>query len=309
MRIWRRFKRLVSRPFNRMPRLVRTFYHYQLYRECLQYKEPPLLIYQMGKVGSKTVRKSLEALDLDMPIFHVHFLTEERVRDTEKERWKYLGTEKEGHLKHVWQYQYLRKRMTSDLNGKKWKIVTLTREPIGRNISTFFENLDVELLEGDNRYRIQSDYYDFEIVANLENTDELVDIFFEKLYHDRPLVFFDQEIKSVFGVDVFSGEFPISKGYKVYEGELADVLLIRLESLNECAAEAFKEFLNIEELALLDTNVGGEKAYAPIYKEVKDSIVLPESYVERMYTSRYTRHFYSEREIARFRARWPTSKS
>ena len=265
------------------------------------------MIYQMGKVGSKTIRSSLQAFKLDMPIFHVHFLTEDRVKETEKERRKYLGTEKEHLLRHIWQYQYLRKRIASGLNGKKWKIVTLTREPISRNISTFFENLDVEPLEAGHRYKIQSDYYGFEIILNIEDAYELTQLFFERLYHDRPLVFFDQEIKSVFDVDVFSSEFPISKGYKIYEGEHADVLLIRLENLNECARDAFKEFLNIEGFTLINTNIGGEKVYAPIYKKVKDSIVLPESYIARMYTSRYMRHFYSEEEIARFRAKWSIS--
>ena len=57
----------------------------------------------------------------------------------------------------------------------------------------------------------------------------------------------------------------------------------------------------------LKTNVGSAKVYAPLYKEFKNSIVLPESYVDRMYTSKYMRHFYSEEEIARFREKWHIS--
>ena len=163
--------------------LARAYYHRELDRRSLQYEEPPLLLYQMGKVGSKTIRRSLKPLELDRPVFHVHFLSPDRVEQTEKERRKYLGTDKEHLLKHVWQYQYLRKRMESDLDGqRKWKIVTLTREPIGRNISTFFENLDVEPLDAGHQYRIQSDYYGFEITVDDEDTDELVQLFFEKLH-------------------------------------------------------------------------------------------------------------------------------
>lgn len=309
MRIWRRLKRLILRPFNRMPRLVRMYYHYQLHRECLQYKKPPLLIYQMGKVGSKTIQGSLRNVELDRRVFHVHFLTPDRVEKTEKERRKYLGTSKRGLLDHVWQYQYLLKQLKRGLNGRKWKVITLTREPIGRNLSTFFENLDVELLDADRRYKIQSDYYDFEIVVDIEDMDELTQLFFERLPHDRPLVFFDQEIKNMLGVDLFASEFPISKGYKVYEGELADVLLIRVEDLNDCARDAFKEFLNIEGFTLTNENIGSEKVYAPLYEKLKRSMILPKAYVERMYTSKYARHFYSEEEIAKFRTKWRTSDS
>ena len=306
MRMWRLFKQFVKRLINRNPVLARIYYHYTLRRESREYEKPPLLIYQMGKVGSKTIQRSLRTIKLDRPVFHVHFLTPDRVKRTEKERRKYLGTDRMGLLRHVWQYQYLLKRLGSRSNGKKWKIITLTREPIGRNIATFFENLSVEALDDGHRYRIQSDYYGFEGTFTLENIDQLKHLFFERLYHDRPLVFFDEELKGMFGIDVFACEFPTSKGYKIYEGERADVLLIRLESLNDCATDAFREFLGIEDFTLVNANVASAKVYAPLYRKFKKTAVLPEDYVERMYTSKYTQHFYSQEEIARFRARWHT---
>lgn len=306
MKIRRRFRWLIKRLLSKNPDLARAYYHHRLHRESRRYKEPPLLIYQMGKVGSKTIRSSLREVNLDRPVFHVHFLTPDRVERTEKERQKYLGTEKMGLLRHVWQYQYLRKRMESGFDGeKKWKIITLTREPVGRNIATFFENLRVEL-SGD-RYIIQSDYYGFEGIFTIGDMDKLVQLFFERLYHDRPLVYFDEELKTVFGIDVFASEFPVTKGYKIYQGEQADALLIRLESLNDCARDAFEEFLHIKDFTLINENIGSEKVYAPLYKEMKDAIILPEAYLDRMYTSKYARHFYSEEEIARFRAKWHTS--
>jgi hypothetical protein len=306
MAAWRSLKPLVVEMLWKNPHSARAYYHYQLRRRNLQYNKPPLLLYQMGKVGSKTIRSSLQTLQLDRPVFHVHFLTEDRVKETEKERRKYLGTEKEHLLKHVWQYQYLRQQIARGLDGQKWKIVTLTREPVSRNISTFFENLEVEPLGTDQQYRIQSDYYGFEITLNVEDIDKLVQLFFERVHHDRPLVFFDQEIKVVFGIDVFSSEFPKLKGYKIFQEDHADVLLIRLENLDDCAHDAFREFLGIEALTLIDTNVGNKKAYAPLYRRFKDVITLPDIYIDRLYNSRYMRHFYSEEEIARFRAKWRT---
>lgn len=308
MRTWRHFGEPIKRLINKNPDLARAYYHYRLHRRSLHCQGPPLLIYQMGKVGSLTIQSSLRAINLDMPVFHVHFLTPDRVEKTEKERRKYLGTKKMGLLEHVWQYQYLRKQMERRLDGKKWKIVTLTREPISRNLSTFFENLEVESLDAGRWYKIQSDYYGFEIVCDIEDMGELTQLFFEKLHHDRPLVFFDEELKGVFGIDVFSSEFPTSRGYKIYEGERADVLLIRLEDLDDCARDAFREFLNIEGFTLIDKNVGSAKVYAPLYKKLKKSIVLPDAYVERMYRSKYMRHFYSEKEITRFRTKWRTSR-
>ena len=284
--------------------LAKTSYHRRLHQKSLGYKKPPLLIYQMGKVGSKTIRSTLQASNLDRSVYHVHLLTPDRIEKLEAERREYLGTEKEHLLKHIWQYQYLRKQMANDSTSERWKIVTLTREPISRNISTFFENLEVASLDADHRYGIRSDYYGFEIALDVENIDELVRLFFERLYHDRPLVFFDEELKTVFGVDVFASEFPVSRGYKIYEGERADVLLVRLESLDRCARDAFNEFLGIEDFALVNTNVGSDKAYSSLYERYKESIALPQAYIDRMYNSKYVRHFYSDEEIAGFRAKW-----
>lgn len=36
--------------------------------------QSPILIYQMGKVGSKTVYESLKALNLATPVYHTHLL-------------------------------------------------------------------------------------------------------------------------------------------------------------------------------------------------------------------------------------------
>jgi hypothetical protein len=310
MKIWQRIPRsgrqLIKRLLLSNVHLARRHYFYHRHQESLERPGDPVVLYQMGKVGSKTIQRSLEALNLDRPLYHVHFLQPERVRKIERERQKYLGTEKEGLLRHVWLYQYLNRQMARGLDGKRWKVVTLTREPIGRNISTFFENLDVTPLDAGRRYQIQSDYYGFEIVLEIENVDELIELFFERLYHDRPLVFFDEEIKGVLGIDVFAGPFPTARGYQIFERERADVLLIRLENLNGCATNAFGEFLGLEGFTLVNANIGSQKIYAPLYERFKRSIVLPQSYVERMYGSKYMRHFYSPEEIARFRSKWRT---
>lgn len=287
---------------------AKAHYMRELRRKQEQHIAPPLVLFQMGKVGSSTIRKSLKALDLDMPIYHTHLLTKARIAKTEKERRKYFRTERYSYLKRPWLNQFLRKQIDDGLDGKKWKVVTLTREPIARNISTFFENLEVKLLDSGDQYEIKSDYYDIDpTIVKLDHMQELIDLFFDRLDHDSPLTFFDRELKEVFGVDVFASEFPKARRYKIYRDEKADVLLIRLENLNDCVCDAFKEFLNIEEVTLIDTNIGSEKVYAPLYERFKDAVVLPESYVERMYTSKYMQHFYSEEEIAKFRAKWRTS--
>ena len=289
---------------------ARGFYKYLLHRSNRRFNNPPLLIYQMGKVGSQTIERSLRPIKLDMAVYHTHVLTKERIADTEAKRKKFFRTERYSYLKRPWLNQFLRKQIDRGLNEKKWKIITLTREPISRNISTFFENLEVKRIDSSDKYEVKSDYYDIApIIVTPDNMQALRDLFFDRLNHDSPLVFFDRELKGVFGIDVFASEFPKSKGFKTYEDEKADVLLIRLENLNDCAEEAFKDFLDIHNFALVNTNIGREKVYASIYNKFRETIHLPDSYLDKFYNSKYMRHFYTEAEIEKFRAKWCRSST
>ena len=91
------------------------------------------------------------------------------------------------------------------------------------------------------------------------NIKELIELFLEKYPHKVPLTWFDSEMKSVFGIDVFSSDFPKSRGYKIYKEEHADLLLMRSEDINKCVSEAFKEFLDINNFTLVNANTSSEK--------------------------------------------------
>ena len=283
---------------------ARTYYFYNLHRADRRYEKSPLLVYQMGKVGSKTVVNSLLNAKIDRRIYHVHFLTPERIEEYENRRRKYLGTTREGSLKHIWQYRYLRKKIATKLDGDRWKVITLIRDPVARNLATFFENIEVVSVDSDQRWHLYSPEYEFRISVHKDQLDELIELFFEKCRHDAPLEYFDREIKSVLNVDVYATDFPRSKGFKLYHGKDVDLLLIRLENLNDCAEEAFNELLGISNIALVNKNIGEIKDYADLYKGFKDYIRLPEAYLEKMYSSKTVKHFYLESEIDRFKERW-----
>lgn len=270
-------------------------YYYDLLHSLTSRNEEKVIVYTMGKIGSTTVEKSLKALR-KMPVYHIHVLTPDGIDRADKiyeesfERRRKIAF-------HVLESQYLRKQLDKGLKGKKWKVVTLVRDPIAKNVSSLFENLDLAL---DYKYEDKVKYLKTEDII-----EELGEIFLKKFdNHDKPLTWLDLELKPVFGIDVFSSEFPRSKGYKIYEAENVDLLLLRLENLNQCACEAFKEFLDVSELNLIRANTGGNKDYGDIYRNFLDSVSLPDSYVNKMYTSKYMRHFYSQEEIEAFKAKW-----
>lgn len=95
----------------------------------------PILVFQMGKVGSSSVFESLKYLGLKNPIFHIHYLSPSGIEHVERSNSGQTP-------RHILESRYLRNVLEKGHPGQKWKIVSLVREPITRNISAFFQNID-----------------------------------------------------------------------------------------------------------------------------------------------------------------------
>lgn len=255
-----------------------------------------VIVYQMGKVGSTTILKSLQALK-SFDVYHVHALTKDGIKNVEK-MYKRRFYRTHNIYEHLLESQYLRKQLDKGLEGKnKWKVVTLVRDPIAKNISSFFQHLESRL---GYEYKNKLDLMKMEDIIK-----ELMELFLNRINgYNKSLTWFERELNPVFGIDIYSKDFPKSKGYEIYEAESANVLIIRLENLNERASDAFKTFLNINEFTLLESNTGNNKGYSNIYQKFLKHIVLPENYINEIYSSNYVRHFYSEEEIEALNKKW-----
>jgi Putative capsular polysaccharide synthesis protein len=298
-------------------RLTSGSYHLAKLRSHLHYlwslRKKPLLVYQMGKVGSSTIVSSLraqESVSSVYSIYHIHWLTADHLREEDRRyidaRNRFRGTplsKQRFYPTHVWIGQWLSGRIDETKDTMRWKIITLVRDPIAKNLSSFFQNLE-NMLGYDYRHNLQ-----------IKSTEDIIcDL--TKLLHEHylgdntkriasdPLTWFDLELKSVFSIDVFATEFPTDKGYKIYESPRTKVLLLKLEDINRCAGDAFREFMGIENFMLLRSNIGTRKVYSELYETFLKAIHLPQHYIDRVYQSKYSRHFYSAQEIEAFRAKW-----
>lgn len=251
-----------------------------------------LLIYQMGKVGSSTIYNSLKTLSDEFQIYKIHDLDPFTLASDEILYKKKINSNIPLRL---WESQFLSKKLKKT-DHKKIKIVSLVRDPISRNISSFFQTLDLE-------YNLS---FKTLLESNHENSAiELVDIFLNQVdWHDYPLNWFDKELNTFFGIDVFQHQFPKNLGYKIYKKDHTEVLIVKLEKIKTCGKEAFKNFLNIDNFKVLNDNISGKKVYSPLYNTFKDLIPLPESYIDRMYSSKYATHFYTQAEILDFSKEW-----
>jgi hypothetical protein len=255
-------------------------------------KKVPLLIYQMGKVGSSTIRNSVNAYGLEVYPYHLHYMSgiDHMVRICRQQAIPLQD--------HILSSIFCRKLVKRSIRaGGQIDVISLVREPVAKNISQFFQNIDVVYPEAE--YEAKKGKLTLD-----ELSRDLSDFFIKNFVHKDPLVWFDVELNAFLKIDVYAEPFPHEKGYHIYRNEHFRVLLLRLENLNQCISKAMQEFMGLDDFELVNENVSNQKEYANLYRKVKKEIVLPDPYLDEMYGSKMARHFYTPEEIAGFRARW-----
>lgn len=105
---------------------AKAYHHFRPHLSSIGRKDQ-LVVYQMGKVGSTTIVRSLEALGLDTSIYHIHYLTEYYLDINEEKQKSDLSPKNVHRCKLLWESQFLRRQLDRGLRGKKWRVVTLKR--------------------------------------------------------------------------------------------------------------------------------------------------------------------------------------
>jgi hypothetical protein len=254
----------------------------------------------MGKVGSTSTTASLKELGYhrSMAMYQPHFVSDEWLAYAEQmAAGGSTGWQNLAHLCRTgFPYEHnldkeLRRRRAK---GQRVTVITLIRDPVAVNVSGFFHNQKwwpPELRPADADLTV-------------EYLDALKRAFLDDYPHEAPGAWFDKEFRPLYDVDVFASPFDMSQGYAIYRSDVADVLLLKLESLGRSAAAAFQEFLGIDDFQLVTTNTAEDKQYARVYKAFRKHLALPDDYLDKIYDSKLAHHFYAPEEIMGFRQKW-----
>ena len=254
----------------------------------------PVIVYQMGKVGSSTVvisvTEALKKNNIHVPVHHIHILNnldrvEQTVRAT-SERPNAAGT-----LLGIDQGRKLLKKIIKN-PGQRWNLITLVRDPIAQNVGAFCHNMHEYFPDWRS---------DFD--KGILTIEKLQEFFLEKYSHVGTKIWFERQMEPVWGINVYATPFPKDVGYKVYHSPQADLLLIRLEDLDKIGAKALEEFLGIRSIEIIKQNSAEQKDYRDIYLKFKQT-PLPVNFIDEMYNSRYMGHFYTQVESNEFRRYW-----
>lgn len=251
-------------------------------RRLLKIGNGTVLIYTMGKVGSSSIAESLDmghqlhTLDSEPPAkyFSSRFTPYIRRQAIETQRWRMLNKK-------------IHSRLRENINhNKEIKIISLSRDPIERNVSAYFQNLDTTQLDS-HRY--------------------LSEEFMAYATHFVPLYWFDLEIKKYLNVDIFEFEFDSSAGYSIVQKDNISILLMQFEKL-PTLSNYIAKFLGLDEFNLISDkkqgNVSSAKWYYPGYLKLKNELSFPKEFIDYMYTSKYVKHFYNCNQIESMVKKW-----
>src|SRR5690606_11691670 len=239
-----------------------------------------ILVYSMGKVGSSSVYHSLRLKLPYASIFHVHFLSDHWLN----ERLPNADSFFHDNIK-------LGKRIREFIarhSNCRLKVITLVREPVMRDLSGLFENW----------------------VAHFDKADEDVGVVLSKMQahtHEYSLNWFDTEFRNFMNFDIYKTPFDRERGYSIYRLEGADILCIRVEDLDRVASQAFYEFMSLRGFMVVHKNRADQKDRSQLYRLVKEQYVAEKGKLASLYSSKYVRHFYTQKEIDDFFRKWTKS--
>lgn len=244
-----------------------ALYHPVMWRMKLSRYPDVVYVYQVGKVGSSTIVRTLEHENIGA--VHFHRLTQRtgvpQIDDS---------------------YEYFREKFHRD--GAR--IISLVREPITRALSDYMQGFSEFVL------------YDRCTGSNIET--EATQYIANSLMSNEEFEWFDREIKTMTGVDVYQYPFDKQQGYAWIKEGKTEILLLKLESLNQ-NVDKIGEFVGKTGIKLVDKNVGAAKMTKYIYQQLKNNVKIPVSAVQKQYENNPKfDHFYSEQEKQTFLKKW-----
>lgn len=243
-----------------------------------------VMVYQLARVGSFAVFKRLQSLSLNPQ--HIHYITcPSSLPQVHRES-----------------SQYCRKLLDKNADTK---VITIAREPISRNLSRFWRAYFQFL--GPNKVKsLGLQHANDKFVEWLDNGNIPIPYdpnpapgeCLKTCMAFEPLRWFDREFKPTLGIDVYDLDSP-KNGPVFYEKGNINLLITRTEDLRNAGRDL---------TMLLDRPVPALDVINSSFAlpEVKKKIKIPKQVLDKYYNTNYTRHFYTDEEIAQFYERWST---
>ncbi len=266
--------------------------------------KPLILIYQMGKVGSSSIYHSLLNSFNNRQVFQIHYIydayqnmnnninTKELTHPRLKLSNKNLT---ENTLKILNHHYYLGNKLFHAIKNNpqnNYKIITGIREPISQLLSNCFQGIKD---------------FDFIDKKGILKKRKIIKILLESINENYYKQYYDRELKTIFGIDIFSYKFDTSKPYFYIKEKNIEIIIYKLESLNSSYEQIFQQLFPYEHIKLIKKNEAKNKSHYKEYKEIEKELSFDEEVLRKFYYQKdFIQNFYEKKEIENFINKWKT---
>jgi len=278
------------------------------------------LVFQMAKVASRSWSNLLHR---DFPhalVSHFHAISNKRVGQIEQlmAAQPSVQTIKHMTLPRLGRPQDEITGFVSDGRwvGPKATVVTGVRDPVARAISAVgflcnrlgYKPLPVTPRDGGTAENIIEVFHRALAVARGHDTGEDTMIsLLAGIIGDFDL-WFNEELYSAFDLDITTTDFDREARMLSVSGT-HKVLVYRMEDLTDRVActrllDTASQFLGRKLGHFPGSNTSNEARYQSLYRQVTQSLRLPQDMLDWFYNNPTVTRFYTDEEIASFRARW-----
>ncbi len=246
-------------------------------------------VHQMGKVGSRSLVNAIEGIGR-WPCFHTHVLSPTHNPSLRPEATPTVPARHEEIPRHIFDARELRAEFID--TGRPIAVITPIREPIGRNVSAFFQNLDGFTAGQD---------------VDPQDAEQLYELFRREYPHNLPQRWLEQELNEPFSVDVFAEPFP-ETGYVELTSGPHRILLLKASLEDVDKARAMSAFLGTDPLNISRVNVTKAKAKRggrlSVLERFRALVGGDGDYLDEMLGLPMARHFFSAAELEAVRREW-----
>lgn len=185
------------------------------------------------------------------------------------------------------------------------KFITAVRDPIAFLISFLYQAISF----------VDHAYYRWDCIRDIdtsiqENFDaqKILDLILEDAQKDD-LMFIESNIANFIQnfcnhiVDIKKYPFDKEKGYSIIKEGNIEVFVYQLEKLDSLISE-ISSFLGHDIPEWEKSNRSSEKWITDSYQQAKKELKFTEEYLDSLYDSTYTKHFYSEEDIKKYKEKW-----
>ena len=245
------------------------------------FAEEQIIVYQMGKVGSSSIYKSLKSNGYN--VIHAHHFGDHDIfsfyKNTDYFSYFYPRGERIRHFISSKVKLYLLKK------NKKVKIITCVRDLEKVLISRYMQDLHLRFV---SYHKKQITYKDLKVL-----TDEVINNIESDINLDYFVNWFDVELKNNFGVDVYGIEYDANSGVGISFETQKPLLVFNMSKVDaDVLASSLSHFIDSNcQIEITNSNVSSNKWYSEIQRIVRNDYRISESYKKRIEESKLCKFF------------------